>query len=434
MTTFSVILVSAAALNAAGDNVLLDFSATWCGPCQQMSPIVSRLKRQGYPIRKVDVDREPALARKYGIGSIPAFVLVVQGKEVARIEGMTSESRLRSLLAKIPRPSEPAKQPPIPREKPVIRAKHDSREPAATAATLVDPLAASVRIRVRNEGGANFGSGTVIDSRPGRTIVLTCGHIFRGLRQGATTEVDVFTGGRHETFVGNVVLYDTLSDVGLCAIPTDTTLPVSQVAATTARVAKGDHVFSIGCGGGDPPTKQQLRVTALNRYLGPDNIECSGVPEEGRSGGGLFNRSGEVVGVCIAADLRDRRGLYAGLSTIHKLLDQAKLSQLHQQPASLAKSLARSDEPRTELAAGSSASEAEVVCIIRPLDNPQAASRVVIINRASPKFVAYLTREIQSQPQPVMHSVRFSALSRAGARHHAHPRRPQRYQRSAESR
>src|SRR5207342_389065 len=47
------------------DNVLLDFTATWCGPCQQMSSIVSRLERQGYPIRKVDVDQEPDLAAKY---------------------------------------------------------------------------------------------------------------------------------------------------------------------------------------------------------------------------------------------------------------------------------------------------------------------------------------------------------------------------------
>jgi len=81
---------------------VLDFSATWCGPCQRMAPIVSKLERAGYPIRKVDVDSNRALARKYGISSIPAFVLVVDGEEVTRVTGAIPERRLVGMLSQIP--------------------------------------------------------------------------------------------------------------------------------------------------------------------------------------------------------------------------------------------------------------------------------------------------------------------------------------------
>ncbi len=84
------------------NSMLLYFEADWCGPCQQMNPIVSRLKRQGYPVQTVDVDNERDLGQKFNVRSIPTFVLVVDRKERKRIYGVTSESQLRRMLAQIP--------------------------------------------------------------------------------------------------------------------------------------------------------------------------------------------------------------------------------------------------------------------------------------------------------------------------------------------
>ena len=98
----SFVVFAGSASAATPNGVLLDFTATWCGPCQKMSPLISRLKREGYPIKKVDVDQEAELARRFNISSIPAFVLVVDGREVARSVGATTESNLRRMLAKIP--------------------------------------------------------------------------------------------------------------------------------------------------------------------------------------------------------------------------------------------------------------------------------------------------------------------------------------------
>src|SRR5687768_2959957 len=103
MATFPLLLWSALAVTATPRGELLDFTATWCGPCQRMSPIVAKLQRQGYPIRKVDVDQHRDLAQRYGISSIPAFVLVIDGRVAGRVTGATSEDALKQLMARIPR-------------------------------------------------------------------------------------------------------------------------------------------------------------------------------------------------------------------------------------------------------------------------------------------------------------------------------------------
>ncbi len=446
-----------------------------------MSPIVSRLERQGYPVRKVDVDQERSLAERYNVTKMPTFILVVDGKERTRVVGMTSEGQLKRLLAQIPHDPKPSvirnpdprsvaganasrnvrvavnEEPPTktparnmpsfvfpfgektsaqndpPNQPPVIRAKLDQEEKRPPVSVEENPLASSVRVRITNQAGANYGSGTMIDSRPGRTVILTCGHIFRDLEPNAKIEIDVFTGTETETFVGKTLGYDLEGDVGLLTIATNSPLPASPLAGTSQEVRARQGVYSIGCGGGEHPSREDLYVTALNRYLGPDNIECTGEPLQGRSGGGLFNAEGKVVGVCVAADHRDKRGLYAGLPVIHKVLKEQNLTalipadSLPSSPAianaaaetSAASAASRVAPPvKTAVAKGGELGlpaglkhpgEAEVICIVRPLNQPKSASRVVIINRASSRFVSYLTQEIKDQPQPTMHQTRLES-------------------------
>ena len=105
MTIFSTALSVCALVSApaapsasANDAVLLDFTATWCAPCRQMDPVVARLASQGYPVRKVDIDREPALAQQYRVSGVPCFVLVVGGQEAGRVVGATSYENLAGLF------------------------------------------------------------------------------------------------------------------------------------------------------------------------------------------------------------------------------------------------------------------------------------------------------------------------------------------------
>lgn len=79
--------------------VLIDFWATWCGPCMRQAPIVEELAEEGYAVGKIDVDKEPALAQEYGIMSIPTLLIFKDGKEVNRVVGLTNKETLKGMLA-----------------------------------------------------------------------------------------------------------------------------------------------------------------------------------------------------------------------------------------------------------------------------------------------------------------------------------------------
>jgi len=78
--------------------VLLDFYNDECGPCRSMMPAVNSLVKRGYRVSKVNTDRFPDWASRFHITKIPCFVVIVDGKEVSRHVGVTSESKLENLI------------------------------------------------------------------------------------------------------------------------------------------------------------------------------------------------------------------------------------------------------------------------------------------------------------------------------------------------
>lgn len=77
--------------------VLVDFYATWCGPCQMMANILEQVNSQmkdRLRIVKIDTDKYPALASQYGVQALPTLVLFKQGQPIDRIEGVLSSERL----------------------------------------------------------------------------------------------------------------------------------------------------------------------------------------------------------------------------------------------------------------------------------------------------------------------------------------------------
>ena len=87
-------------LNASG-KVLVDFWATWCGPCQMLAPTVSAIadKYDGkVKVCKVDIDENIALAEKYNIEVIPTLVLFENGEVKSRKTGLVSQAEIESIL------------------------------------------------------------------------------------------------------------------------------------------------------------------------------------------------------------------------------------------------------------------------------------------------------------------------------------------------
>ena len=80
--------------------VLVDFWATWCGPCQTMGPLVEEIAEERTDIKvcKLDVDQEPELARQYRVMSIPTFLVFKEGEVVKRDMGVMSKEEVEGLL------------------------------------------------------------------------------------------------------------------------------------------------------------------------------------------------------------------------------------------------------------------------------------------------------------------------------------------------
>lgn len=85
-----------------GGRVLIDFYADWCPPCRAMSPVVEELyletKESAAKVVKCDTDAQRDLAKRYNIRSIPTFVVLEDGKEVARVSGVRDKEVLRRML------------------------------------------------------------------------------------------------------------------------------------------------------------------------------------------------------------------------------------------------------------------------------------------------------------------------------------------------
>lgn len=80
--------------------VLLDFWASWCGPCRMVSPIVDEIaaERGDIKVGKVNVDEQPELAAQFGVMSIPTLVVMKGGKVVNQMVGARPKSQILAML------------------------------------------------------------------------------------------------------------------------------------------------------------------------------------------------------------------------------------------------------------------------------------------------------------------------------------------------
>ena len=340
--------------------VVLDFTASWCGPCRTMAPIVRDLEARGLPIRAVDIDERPELAERYEVTGVPAFVVVApDGRELGRLSGSCPpEDLIRLYKAGLARyeqavadsrvtlrgqSPEIAAAPEIADDEPESEGDDRASQPWETV----------VRIKVIDKNLIGFGSGTIIHSTDSEALILTCAHIFHidrlGRRQATPAKfplrvvVDLFDGTLRESNTKNrtpfllptltdvpaqVIDYNFAGDVGLIRIKTGRRLPYAPVVPPGWTPELGMKMITLGCAQGNNASAWGTRVTnprvdsIINggRYRG---TECAFGPIEGRSGGGLFTLDGALAGVCDFRDTSNNdRGLYAAPATIHEMLER----------------------------------------------------------------------------------------------------------------
>ena len=78
--------------------VVFYFTAEWCGPCKQTRPIVEEMKREGFEFQIIDADYEQLLVKRFGIKSVPTFILFENEKEIDRTTGAKTKEELQSFI------------------------------------------------------------------------------------------------------------------------------------------------------------------------------------------------------------------------------------------------------------------------------------------------------------------------------------------------
>lgn len=81
------------------ENVIVDFSATWCGPCKALNPILDDISATtNIKVIKIDVDTNQGLAVEYGVRSIPTMLFFKKGELTNRINGLKTKEEILELI------------------------------------------------------------------------------------------------------------------------------------------------------------------------------------------------------------------------------------------------------------------------------------------------------------------------------------------------
>ena len=379
MYVTAIVILSTTLPGQPGDLVLLDFSAAWCAPCQQMAPVMQRLVEEGYPVQRIDVDRYRRLAEQWNVGSIPCYILVRDGKEVERLVGAASFDRLVTMFETAgfrPSPTTVRGQSPTntvaahvaaakeklqslwmespaPHAGPSAEPSPTGHSPYESSFTEAEERAAraSVRIRVEEPNGRSFGSGTIIHTHENEALIVTCGHLFRESQGKMPIFVDILSPQKEKTVPAQLLTFDAGErDLALLTIRLPEPVTPAELSSDPSSIQPGSAVFSLGCDRGGPLRVMRAKINSVDRYVGKSQyihtIQASGDPVDGRSGGGLFDQQGRLIGVCYAADPSDvDEGLYMGVKTIKQLLDEMNLSFVYQQSSSGVENLGASVGP-----------------------------------------------------------------------------------------
>ncbi len=202
----------------------------------------------------------------------------------------------------------------------IISCAVDAPQPTAQVETVkaVSPADASVQLVVDHGLLKSRFSGTAIAPN----LVVTCWH---GFRDKGTVTVN----GKP----AKLLRKDEISDVALVEIEPELAKkePLNFLPIAKEPAKKGEPATAYGYEYNRSGLwKFPTRITAVNRYTGFDNVSIAGRPNQGRSGGGLFNEAGELIGVCSASD--GNEGLYCGLEAVQKIVNPATSKQVLQVP------------------------------------------------------------------------------------------------------
>ena len=414
-----------------------------------MSFATEQAIRDGWVVRRIDPKADPHAASRWLVQNVPTTVLLRNGREVDRILGpvpylelqkrLTAASSVDSMRdnADRRRDREPSDSPIVRGQSQLASVAMSGRTPVRSDSSAMEPLGndpryqsiprsdkltpmpgsstprdnranaqeATVRIRVEEPQLDGVGTGTIIDSVNGEALVLTCGHLFRESQGNAKITVETFINGQVQSYPATLIDYQAKElDIGLISFRPTTPVSVVSLIPVNRKLSEGQPVFSWGCDRGAAPSRMDSRITKLNRYVGAPNVEADGLPVEGRSGGGLFDDRGELIGVCYAADPSLNEGLYNSAEVVYHQLAKLGLQRLFNEredrpnPVLASDSRSRQNVPYNSTTPGFSnptePSVAELTVVLRDRDGKEKQHRIA---EPSPQLLQALRENLSRQ-------------------------------------
>jgi len=215
-------------------------------------------------------------------------------------------------------------------------------QPSQPQAKVTDMImGSSVRISVTDPNGASHGSGTIIgEDNNGNVIIATCGHLFRDSNGVGPIKIDTFSPQESGSSQGVVtksgipatlISYDSeVNDIGIISVPKSElgNFQSARIAPQGFNIAPGQSVFTAGCSNGQACTILSEQVAGVNKFVGGSNIETSVQAVEGRSGGGLFNQQGVMIGVENAADPQAKQSVHKNIDLIRQMLQKNNIAMI----------------------------------------------------------------------------------------------------------
>jgi thiol-disulfide isomerase/thioredoxin len=318
-----IVTVPAKPQNPAPGIVLVEFTASWCQPCQNMRPIVRSLTDRGFDVREFDCSEwqgQLAARAKYNVTKLPTFIVYEQGREVARHVGQTSEAALLTIIAeaKTPRVMHTVKYPdsadrPYPADPyrtsvPVLPPSNPPKQrlPREVQAAIVRVYAYDAKPQADGGLGRSVASGALVATTTQAGLILTCEHL---LSDGTRFEVK-FLDGR--TTPAHLLGADKSLDLAALEIKAPGIEPIDMADEPPKQ---GEAILSYGYGSDNRLAGNQGQLIGYETIVGkaPDAfLSVSGSNRYGDSGGPIFNTSYRLVGVQMGTSGRAINGCHCG--------------------------------------------------------------------------------------------------------------------------
>ena len=172
----------------------------------------------------------------------------------------------------------------------------------------------TVKVKLYDNTTINYGSGVILESKQDHSIIVTCNHII----DDVDNDCKIVIEKNNKNYLASIVRQNKNADI--MVLKTNKLSGFSRVDIVPIKsLKKKQEVYISGCDFGNNPQVWTTKVSELNSFIGPQNLCVKNCPNQGRSGGPVFTKNLELIGICSGINPLSDSGLYFG---VYNLIDE----------------------------------------------------------------------------------------------------------------